>query len=62
MCLGNIDAISLIEERCKEFLDIDAAIECGFILKRISDMTRTYSQMYDVDKYSNKAQSFGQFG
>ena len=28
----------------KEFLDIQAAIECGFTLKRVRDMTRTYSQ------------------
>ena len=27
----------------KEFLDIQATIECGFTLKRIRDMTRTYS-------------------
>ena len=29
----------------KEFLDIQATIECGFTLKRVRDMTRTYSQM-----------------
>ena len=28
----------------KEFLDIQAIIECEFTLKRIPDMTRTYSQ------------------
>ena len=28
----------------KEFLDIQATIECGFTLKRVRDMTRTYSQ------------------
>ena len=27
----------------KEFLDIQATIECGFTLKRVRDMTRTYS-------------------
>ena len=27
----------------KEFLDIQATIECGFTLKRVHDMTRTYS-------------------
>ena len=27
----------------KEFLDIQAPIECGFTLKRVRDMTRTYS-------------------
>ena len=29
----------------KEFLDIQATIECGFTLKRVRDMTRTYSQI-----------------
>ena len=28
----------------KEFLDIQATIECGFTLKRVRDMIRTYSQ------------------
>ena len=27
----------------KDFLDIKATIECGFTLKRVRDMTRTYS-------------------
>ena len=36
----------------KEFLDIQAIIECGFILKRVRDMIRTYSQMHRTDKYS----------
>ena len=27
----------------KEFLDIQATIECEFTLKRVRDMTRTYS-------------------
>ena len=29
----------------KEFLDIQATIECGFTLKRVRDMIRTYSQI-----------------
>ena len=36
----------------KEFLDIQATIEYGFTLKRVRDMTRTYSQMHRTDKYS----------
>ena len=28
----------------KEFLDIQATIECGFTLKRVRDMIRTYNQ------------------
>ena len=30
----------------KEFLDTQVAIECGFTLKRLRDMTRTYSQVF----------------
>ena len=36
----------------KEFLDIQATMECEFTLKCIRDMTRTYSQMHPTDKYS----------
>ena len=36
----------------KEFLDVQATIECGFTLKRVRDMTRTYSQMHRTGKYS----------
>ena len=35
----------------EEFLDIQATIECGFTLKRVRDMIRTYSQMHRTDKY-----------
>ena len=35
----------------KEFLDIQATIECGFTLKRVRDMIKTYSQ---VDVYLNE--------
>ena len=35
----------------KEFLDIQATIECGFTLKRVRDMRRTYSQMHRTEKY-----------
>ena len=35
----------------KEFLDIQATAECGFTLKRVCDMTRTYGQMHCTDKY-----------
>ena len=30
----------------KEFLDIQATIECTFTLKRVRDMTRTYRPIY----------------
>ena len=36
----------------KEFLDIQANIECGFTMKHVCDMTRTYSQMHRTDKFS----------
>ena len=36
----------------KEFLGIKATIECGFTLKRVRDMIRTYSQMHRTDKFS----------
>ena len=43
---------TLLAASNKEFLDIQAAMECGFTLKRVRDMTRTYSQMHRTDKYS----------
>ena len=36
----------------KEFLEIQTTIACGFIMKCVRDMTRTYSQMRCADKYS----------
>ena len=33
-------------------LEPRTTIECGFTLKRVRDMTRTYSQMHRTDKYS----------
>ena len=36
----------------KEFLDIQVTTECGFTLKSVRDMTRTYSHIYRADKYS----------
>ena len=36
----------------KEFLDIKATIECGFTMKCVRDVTRTYSQMHATDKYT----------
>ena len=38
----------------KEFLDIQATIECGFTLKRVCDMTRTYS-LLSSDKIFNES-------
>ena len=36
----------------KEFLDIQATIECGFTLKCVRDMITRYSQMHRSNKYS----------
>ena len=36
----------------KVFLDIQGTIECGFTLKRVRHMIRTYSQMHRTYKYS----------
>ena len=49
--MQNVDN-TLTPTLSKEFLDIQATIECGFTLKRVRDMTRTYSQMHRTDKYS----------
>ena len=35
----------------KEFPDIQTTIECGFTLKRVLDMTRTYNRFSDVFTY-----------
>ena len=32
----------------KEFLDIQAAIECRFSLKNVRDMIRTYSSSFEI--------------
>ena len=39
-CTSDIAPVS-----SKKFFDIQATIECGFPLKRVRDMTRTYSQI-----------------
>ena len=44
--------VHLTPASSKEFLDIQATIECGFTLKRVRDMIKTYSQMHRTDKYS----------
>ena len=36
----------------KEFLDIQATVECGFTVKVVRDMLKTYNQMHLTDKYS----------
>ena len=41
----------------KEFLDIQSNIERVFTMRRVHDMTRTYSQMDCADKYSEHSSS-----
>ena len=36
----------------KEFLDIHSTVECGFTLKLVRDIIKTYNQMHHTDKYS----------
>ena len=40
----------------KEFLGIQATIECGFTLKHVRDMTRTYNAK-GTFSYSNKVKN-----
>ena len=39
----------------QEFLDVQATIKYGFTLKRVREMTRTYSRMHRTDKYSERS-------
>ena len=39
----------------KAFLDSQATMECGFTLKRVRKMIRTYSQMKRTDKYLQRS-------
>ena len=45
----------------KEFPDIQETVKCGFTLKRVRDMARTYSQMHSTDKYSEHSLIICQF-
>ena len=36
----------------KEFLDIQATIKCGFTLKCVRDMIRTYRHLNNIPEYS----------
>ena len=54
-CLGSspvavISPSDFAPASSKEFLDIQATVECGFTLKRVRDMTRTYSPIDFVFK------------
>ena len=39
----------------KEFLNIQATVECIFTLKIVNDMTITYNQLHRTDKYSQQS-------
>ena len=45
----------------KDFLDIQATIECGLTLKRLRDMTRACSQMHLTDRYSQHSSTIWPF-
>ena len=47
-----IVAKSLIFIDYKQLFRSEATIECGFTLKHVRDMIRTYSLMHHADKYS----------
>ena len=49
---------NFVSASSKEFLDIQATIECGFTLKRVRDMTRTYSQDLSIIIQSRKTLLF----
>ena len=42
----------MVPASSKKFLDIQATVECGFTLKLVRDMVKTYNQMHPKDKYS----------
>ena len=48
-CHLNSDILPVLS---KEFLDIQATIECKFTLKHVHNMIITYSQLHLTDKYS----------
>ena len=45
-------ASDMVPVSSKEFLDIQATVECGFTLTLVHDMIKTYNQMHRTDKYS----------
>ena len=55
--MGYITLQDLAKTRKKEQkdLDIQATIDCGFTLKHVRDMARTYSQTHRRDKYSEQS-------
>ena len=38
------------------------ALECGFTLKHVHNIIRTYSQIHQIKSAHNTAQSFDEFG
>ena len=49
LILGRMTATGLEPRTSVRFLSV---LECGFTLKRVRDITRTYSQIHRTDKYS----------
>ena len=50
--VGSMSRNFLLEAGAKFEGEVTATIEYGITLKRVRDMTRTYSQMHRTDKYS----------
>ena len=46
----------------KEFLEIQANIECGLTLKCVHDMIRTYSELQSSEKKTQKSFKSGERG
>ena len=42
----------------KEFLDIQAIMECGFTLKRVRDMIKIYSNSFLFSLFLNEKKTF----
>ena len=53
-------AFDLVPALRKGFLDIQPTLECGFTLKPMHDMTRTYSQMHCADKCPEESSMISQ--
>ena len=53
---SSLETSDIVSVSSEESLDIQATIECGFTLKRVRDMIKTYSEMHRTDKYSKHTQ------
>ena len=49
-CLADTEILDIALVSSKELLDIQVTIKCGFTVKHLCDMTKTYSQMHRIGK------------